>query len=148
VDRLGARSTEAVRQWLAETAPGAVVKVTPVVDLTERICVDAYEVPDRLTAQVAEREQSCRFPWCGREGRFDVDHIDPYRFEDPHRPGSGPPPGQTSTENTARLCRFHHRVKTHHTDWHYERRPDGGLLWTSPLGRVYYVDENGTLPRS
>ena len=147
VDRWGPRSTETLRQWLAATAPGAVITLTPVIDCTSRISVDAYEVPDRLRAQVAARDHSCRFPWCGREGRFDVDHSQPYQCDDPDRPGSGPPPGQTSTDNLARLCRFHHRVKTHST-WHYERRPDGALLWTSPLGRTYHVDENGTLPRS
>ena len=33
----GARSLAAVRQWLADLAPGATIRVTPVVDLTEQI---------------------------------------------------------------------------------------------------------------
>ncbi len=108
VTRLGARSVAAVEQWLADLAPGARVTITPVVDLTEQISVDAYEVPDRLRAHMAERDLGCRFPWCGRQGRHDLDHIDPYVPTD-----DGGPPGQTSSANLARLCRFHHRVKTH-----------------------------------
>ena len=140
VDGVGPRSTEAIKQWLATLAPGAVVKVTPVVDLSERISVDAYEIPDRLRRQVEERDHSCRFPWCGRRGGFDVDHIDAFVPRD-----DGGPPGQTNTHNLARLCRFHHRVKTH-SRWSYVRRRDGVLVWTSPLGRTYTVDESGTSP--
>ncbi len=138
VTRLGARSVAAVEQWLADLAPGARVTITPVVDLTEQISVDAYEAPDRLRTHIVERDSGCRFPWCGRQGRHDLDHIDPYVPTD-----DGGPPGQTSTTNLARLCRFHHRVKTH-SDWHYRREPDGTLTWTSPLGRSYTVDAHGT----
>ena len=39
-------------------------------------------------------------------------------------------------------------MKTH-GGWTYQRDPDGvTLTWTSPLGRVYTVDEHGTLPHS
>ena len=130
VPGLGARSMAAVDQWLADLAPGATITVTPVVDLAEQISVNAYEAPDRLRRQVEERDHDgCRFPWCGRQGRHDLDHIEPYVD-----PDEGGPPGQTSTENLARLCRFHHRVKTH-SAWTYRREPDGSLTWTSPLGR-------------
>jgi hypothetical protein len=146
----GARSTAAVQQWLTDLAPGATVRLTPVVDLTRPITVNAYEVPDRLRAQVEHRDDGCRFPWCGRLGAFDVDHIQPYQHPDPHHPDGppgDPPPGQTTTDNLARLCRYHHRVKTHN-DWHYQRTPTGDLRWTSPLGRTYTVDENGTYPQN
>jgi hypothetical protein len=43
----------------------------------------------------------------------------------------------------ARLCRFHHRVKTH-TAWTSHRLPDGALAWTSPTGATYRVDPTGT----
>jgi hypothetical protein len=109
-----------------------------VVDLTEQISVDAYEAPDRLRRQIEERDHGCRFPWCGRQGRFDLDHIEPYVD-----PDEGGPPGQTTTQNLARLCRFHHRVKTH-SEWDYQREPDGAFTWTSPLGRNYTVDHHGT----
>ena len=142
VERFGARSLEAVQQWLADLAPGAQVTVTPVVDLTEHIAADQHEAPDRLRNQVTERDDSCRFPWCGRQGVFDLDHIEPYVD-----PDEGGPPGQTNTHNIARLCRFHHRVKTH-GGWTYQRDPSGSVTWTSPLGRVYTVDEHGTYPRT
>jgi hypothetical protein len=142
----GVRATAAVERWLRDLTPGATVRVTPVVDLTQRYAVNAYEVPDRLRAQVAERDDGCRFPWCGRAGVFDVDHIDPYRWSDPEHPGGPPPPAQTTTDNLARLCRYHHRVKTH-SDWNYRRDPTGVLRWTSPLGRIHAVDETGTFPQ-
>ena len=139
VPGLGARALGSVEQWLADLAPGATITVTPVVDLTEQISVDAYEAPDRLRRQVDERDHNgCRFPWCGRQGRYDLDHIEPYVD-----PDAGGPPGQTSTANLAKVCRFHHRVKTH-SEWTYEREPDGSLTWTSPLGRTYSVDQHGT----
>jgi hypothetical protein len=117
------------------------VRVTPVVDQTAKLSVSAYEVPDRLRAQLAERDHDgCRFPWCGRAGSYDLDHITPY--QPPERAGA---PDQTSTENLARLCRYHHRVKTH-SEWSYQRLPDGDLRWTSPLGETYTVTEHGTLP--
>jgi hypothetical protein len=40
-------------------------------------------------------------------------------------------------------------VKTHpglHGRCDYTREPDGTLIWISPLGRRYAVDENGTTP--
>jgi hypothetical protein len=142
VERFGARTLETVQRWLADLAPGSQVTVTPVVDLAEHIAVDAYEAPDRLRNQVTERDGGCRFPWCGRRGVFDLDHIVPYVD-----PDDGGPPGQTNTANLARLCRFHHRVKTH-GDWSYHRDPAGSVTWTSPLGHVYTVDEHGTYPRN
>ena len=112
------------------------------VDLTEHISVNAYEAPDRLRTQIEHRDHGCRFPWCGRQGRFDTDHIDEYL-----PPDNGGPPDQTNSHNLARLCRFHHRVKTH-SNWNYQRQPDNTLLWTSPHGRRYTVDQHGTLPIS
>ena len=78
VEGHGPQSLETVQRWLAGLAPGAVLTVTPVVDLTEHISVNAYEAPDRLRAQVSERDDCCRFPWCGRRGRYDLDHIMPF----------------------------------------------------------------------
>ncbi len=150
----GARPVEVVERWLAGLRPDSVVKVTPVVDLTEHLAVDAYEVPTRLADQVEHRDLHCRFPWCNRtsvparRGRLDLDHIDAYRFHDPDDsddPDGRPPPGQTATANLASLCRFHHRVKTH-GGWHYQLRHDTVFTWTSPLGRRYTVDETGTRP--
>jgi hypothetical protein len=123
-----------VEQWLAAVAPGTVLTVTPVGDANEHIAVDQYEVPPRLSRQVSETQFVCVFPWCGRRGRYDLDHIIEYVD-----PDEGGPPGQTSSTNLARLCRFHHRVKTH-SAWTSRRLPDGALHWTSPAGATYRVD--------
>ena len=45
------------------------------------------------------------------------------------------------------LCRYHHRVKTF-GGWSYTLTHDTVFTWTSPLGRRYGVDENGTRPLS
>ena len=135
VEGYGPRALETVRQWLADLAPGSAIKLTPVVDLTEHIAVDAYEIPDRLRGQIEARDHGCLFPWCGRQGRYDLDHTESY---DPDGP-----PGQTNTANLGRLCRFHHRVKTH-SEWSYRRRGPTSVEWTSPHGRVYLVDHTGT----
>ncbi len=125
--QLGARSLAVIERWVAGLTPGTTLKVTPVVDLTERISVDAYEIPPPLRRQVAERDHHCRFPWCTNTGRYDIDHIDAYLD-----PDDGGPPNQTNTHNLARLCRYHHRVKTR-GNWHETHDPTTGTLtWTSP----------------
>ena len=133
-------SLAAVEQWLRDLAPDAVVRLTPVVDTTEQISVDRYEVPPRLSRQIDQRDLGCCFPWCGSRGRYDLDHIEEYV-----PPDEGGPPGQTASHNMARLCRFHHRVKTH-SPWDYWREPDDSLTWRSPTGRRFRVDHTGTQP--
>ena len=137
--RPGPVPTAAVERWLTGLTPGTRIETTRVVDLTEQIAVDAYEHPAALARQVSERDHTCAFPWCGRQGAtYDLDHIDPYVS-----PDDGGPPGQTSTANTARLCRYHHRVKTH-GHWRYQRTGPTAVTWTSPQGRTYTVDHTGT----
>src|SRR4029079_5557573 len=53
-----------VRDWCGR--PGTTVTVRPVIDLTEHLHVNQYEVPDRLAAQAAERDLTCVFAWCTR----------------------------------------------------------------------------------
>src|SRR3954469_24337827 len=105
---------------------GAAGKVTvkPVIDLAERIRVDAYEVPDRLAEQVELRDVTCVFPWCTRPAKgCDKDHVTPY--------DQG---GPTSSDNLAALCRRHHRLKTH-GGWTYTVLEPGSYIWRSPHGR-------------
>jgi hypothetical protein len=147
------------------------VKVTPVVDLNRHHAVDAYEAPDFIRTLVDERDHQCVFPFCTNRGRFDLDHTTEYAD-----PDDGGPPAQTSNRNLAKLCRYHHRAKTH-TTWTYKRvdsvfdldpagpdpctpdwtqnqtrDPDTGgppaaYLWTSPIGFSYLVTATGTYPR-
>ena len=166
-------SAAAVERWIAELAPGARVKVTPVIDLNKHHAVDAYEAPPHIRALVDERDHTCVFPFCTNRGRFDLDHIDPYVD-----PDDGGPPGRTSNQNLAKLCRYHHRVKTHggwtytrvghpddlhdggHDDWidflsvdppsliSAEDRggPPAAYRWSSPMGHSYLVTATGTYP--
>ena len=134
----GPRTVAVVQQWLRDLAPGTTVKLTPVVDLASVLSTDTYHPTTAHRAQVTERDPCCVFPWCGRQGRYDLDHIIPFVPLD-----HGGPPGQTNTLNLARLCRFHHRVKTHGR-WTYTRQTDGTFLWRSPHGRTYTVDRDGT----
>ncbi|MGH3369038.1 MAG: HNH endonuclease signature motif containing protein, partial [Nocardioidaceae bacterium] len=112
--------------------------VRPVIDLAERVSVDAYEIPDRIRERVRLTHVTCRFPWCNAPATvsMDLDHVVP--FDD-----TGPP-GQTSTDNLVPLCRWHHRGKTHGR-WRYRRLDDGGLEWTAPSGAMFRVDHTGTV---
>ncbi len=138
---LGPVSRAALERWLTQLAPGARIRVRPVLDLADDLVVDAHEVPQVIADQVDERDLVCQFPWCGRAARTsstDRDHIEPYL-----PPEDSGPPGQTSAKRLARLCRHHHRVKTH-GGWRYRREPSGALTWVSPHGQVYRVDRRGT----
>ncbi len=123
---------EQVRAWCG--VPGTTVTVKPVIDLTEKIHVDQYQVPDRLAAQAAERDLTCVFPWCTRPAEAcDNDHVIPY--------SEG---GPTASDNIAPLCRRHHRLKTHHGGWGYTVLEPGSYLWSSPHGYQFLRDHRGT----
>ena len=139
--KLGPISRAAMERWLTQLAPGARIRVRPVLDLADDTAVDAHEAPPGVADQVDERDLVCQFPWCGRPARpgsTDRDHITAYVPLD-----DGGPPGQTSAVRLARLCRYHHRVKTH-GGWLYRREPTGVLTWVSPHGQVYRVHRRGT----
>lgn len=82
--------------------------------------------PDTATArQVRTRDRRCVFPGCRMPARAcDLDHTTAWKDG-----------GPTTVANLAPLCRHHHRLRDH--GWAYERLPDGGYRWTSPLGRHY-----------
>ena len=128
-----------VRTWCG--VPGTTVTVQPVIDLTEKIHVDQYQVPDRLADQAAERDLTCVFPWCTRPARrlrpdqhgCDCDHATP------HAQG-----GATCTCQLVPLCRRHHRLKTH-GGWTYTILEPGTYLWSSPHRYQYLRDHTGTL---
>jgi 5-methylcytosine-specific restriction endonuclease McrA len=123
---------EQVRAWCRH--PGTTVTVRPVIDLTEHLHVNQYEVPDRLAAQAAERDLACVFAWCTRPAEScDLDHVIPY--------SEG---GSTSSDNIATLCRRHHRLKTHHSGWGYTVLEPGCYLWSSPHGYQFLRDHTGT----
>ncbi len=135
-------SRAAVERWISELAPGVRVKITPIINLNDHDAVDEHEAPAHITVRVDQRDHVCVFPYCTRRARFDRDHIEPYLD-----PDDGGPPGQTSDLNLAKLCRYHHRVKTH-SGWSYRRSPSepGAYQWVSPLGDHFLVDGTGTTP--
>jgi hypothetical protein len=125
-------SVDQVRTWCG--TPGTTITVKPVIDLNEHLSGTAYETPDRLVEQSALVDETCVFPWCTRPARrTDCDHVIP------HAEG-----GTTCSCNIARLCRRHHRLKTH-TAWTYIVLERGSYLWTSPHGYQFLRDRDGTL---
>ena len=143
-------TADTVREWLA--VPGANIVVKPVIDLHDQVAVDAYEIPDRISTRVKLKRTTCVFPHCTRtSARVDLDHIEEYV-----PPDQGGPPGQTSTQNLAPLCRRHHRAKTHPSPvsssqagsttgaWDYQQLTPTTWLWTSPGGLRFLVHPDGT----
>ncbi|HYJ28014.1 MAG TPA: HNH endonuclease signature motif containing protein [Nocardioides sp.] len=135
---IGPVTLDLVRDW----AGRARVTVQPVLHVAadDRWSVDRHDPPPRMAEEVRLRDESCVFPWCGRSARqCDLDHRTP--FEDP---GDGGPPGQTSPDSLAPLCRRHHRVKTSES-WSYERVGPGTYLWAGPAGLSVLVTPRGTV---
>lgn len=84
----------------------------------------AYRPTAELRLWLRLRDETCRFPGCGRAAaRCDLDHTVAWEHG-----------GSTTASNLAHLCRGHHTLK-HHTDWRVRQDTDGVLTWTSPLGR-------------
>ncbi|HET9498907.1 MAG TPA: DUF222 domain-containing protein [Marmoricola sp.] len=125
-------TAQTIRQWLA--VDGATVRVQPVIDLNDRLSATSHELPDRMTEQATLRDQTCTFPHCSRPARgCDDEHCVPW--------DAG---GPTSSTNTAKVCRKHHRAKTH-GGWTYRIIRPGTYEWTSPHGYRYLRDPSGTV---
>ncbi|WP_370250012.1 HNH endonuclease [Nocardioides sp.] len=127
-----------IREWVA--APGARVTVRPVLDGDAPHHIDGYVPSPLLRDQVILRDATCVFPWCARSARgTDLDHIVPW--------APGDTDGETSDDNLACLCRFHHRLKTLF-GWTYHPLVDehGTRIyhWTSPTGESYERGPTGT----
>jgi hypothetical protein len=136
VERLGPATVQMIKDWVGHSR----VTIRPVLDLASRVAVDEHDPPEWMREAVILRDGHCVFPHCQADARHaDLDHIDPYLPID-----QGGPPGQTSPERLAPLCRRHHRAKTAGR-WRYRRRPDGSYEWHGPLGRSYLVTPHGTI---
>jgi len=85
-----------------------------------------YQIPTDLRMRLRLRDETCRFPGCGRDAAdCDLDHT--------RARADG---GESRTDNLAHLCRNHHTLK-HHGGWHVTQTRDGTLTWHSPHGRDY-----------
>ena len=108
------------------------------IDLNQQAPVDGYEIPDRLRQAVHLAMPTDVFPYATNKTRHkDIDHTIPYT-------DTGPP-GQTGIGNLAPITRRHHRIKTH-SRWKVKQPFPGILIWQSPHGAHYLVDNTGTRP--
>ena len=83
-----------------------------------------YQHPPTMDALARARDRTCRAPGCHRPATAcDADHIVPW------------PDGPTTLPNTAMLCRYHHRLKTHAPGWTMTGAGDDDVVWITPSGR-------------
>jgi hypothetical protein len=135
VERFGPVFTARLEELLGH---GQII-IKPVIDLNQKLNVNAYEIPRRIREHVKLTHPVEQFPYGAAEttNSTDLDHIRPYDFN-----ATGPP-GQTSTTNLAPLRRYSHRVKTH-GGWTVKRLDNDALEWTTKHGYKFVVDHDGT----
>jgi hypothetical protein len=138
-DLLATRPVRA-RGLLVDPQTGVLVglagDIGPVRWVTTTPASPGYEHSPTLEALARARDQVCRAPGCTRPAaRCDADHLVPW------------PDGPTSLVNTAMLCRYHHRLKTHAQRWSLLGRGDDDVVWTTPSGRTATTRPNEHLPR-
>ncbi len=134
VEGLGPLLLEQVRGLLGHTN----VALKPVVDLADRVSVNAYEHPETVKERVHLRTLGEVFPYGRATGRkVDMDHPVPY---DPLGP-----PGQTGDDNAGPLSRHPHRAKTH-LGYRVTQTGLTEYVWSTPHGLHRLVDEHGTHP--
>lgn len=86
------------------------------VDVT-RVCHMGKEIPAHVRSALEARDKACVVPGCSERRNLEIDHIRP-------REALGP----TRLSNLARLCRYHHLLKTHY-GWTLGGKP-GAWSWT------------------
>jgi 5-methylcytosine-specific restriction endonuclease McrA len=124
------------------------------VEVARRLAVDAYlnvlvtdgvdvttvtrtgrTIPVALRRALEERDPICVVPGCDTREHLEIDHLVPF--------ADG---GEVSLANLARLCHWHHYLKTHHG--HRLRLQDGGDPGGRPGGwRWIAPDEPPVVPR-
>ena len=88
------------------------VLVTDGVDVTA-VARSGRTIPAALRRALEERDPGCVVPGCDATERLEIDHLVPF--------ADG---GEASLANLARLCHWHHYLKTHHGH-HLERATSG-----------------------
>lgn len=119
-----------VARRLAAHAPSFVRLLThPETATVLSVGRDRYSVPRDLKLWLRIRDETCRFPGCGRAAaNADIDHTVDWQHE-----------GATRHDNLAHLCEAHHRLK-HQTDWRVNQAGGGALEWCAPSGRRYRTE--------
>ncbi|MGI8426354.1 MAG: DUF222 domain-containing protein, partial [Actinomycetota bacterium] len=79
-------------------------------------------IPARLRTALDARDPVCVVPGCGERKRLDIDHIVPVEEG-----------GPTCLSNCAKLCRWHHYLKTH--QGHQLSGKPGTWNWAAPIRR-------------
>jgi len=98
---------------------------------------DRYAVSTELRLWLRLRDETCRFPGCGRlAAGCDIDHTLAWQHG-----------GETRADNLAHLCRGHHTMK-HQTRWRIEQQPDGTITWCSPSGRIHSTKPAGAFAKA
>jgi hypothetical protein len=83
-------------------------------------------IPAHLRRLIIVRDRHCRFPGCRRKPAVcQVHHLI-------HREDGG----ETSLENCALFCRFHHLIAIHRWGWKVRASPDGSITAFGPDGRI------------
>ena len=125
----GPISTEVARR-LAAHAPSFVRLLThPETGTVLSVGRDRYAVPRDLRLWLRIRDETCRFPGCGRAAaNSDIDHTVDWQHQ-----------GATRHDNLAHLCEAHHQLK-HRTAWLVHHAGGGALEWRAPSGRVYRTE--------
>jgi len=125
----GPISTEVARR-LAAHAPSFVRLLThPETGAVLSVGRDRYAVPRDLRLWLRIRDETCRFPGCGRSAASsDIDHTVDWQHS-----------GATRHDNLAHLCEAHHQLK-HHTLWRVNQAGGGALEWRAPSGRRYRTE--------
>ena len=82
-------------------------------------------IPAHIRRAVILRDKHCAWPRCERPAAWcDVHHI-------VHKADGG----ETSVENCALLCQFHHDVAIHRWGWRFVLHPDGTTSAYGPRGQ-------------
>jgi hypothetical protein len=141
VEGLGPRTYASLAELLARTD----LVVKPVIDLSNRIRLTAYEHPESLKERVHLTTNGDYWPYATSTSRkVDFDHPIPWGAEHDIRGG---PSTQTGTHNSGPLGRRHHRWKTH-AGYRARQCGAGRYVWLTPHGLGFLVDHRGTRPIS
>ena len=129
LEGFGPISTEVARR-LAAHAPSFVRLLThPETGTVLSVGRERYAVPRDLRLWLRIRDETCRFPGCGRAAaNSDIDHTVDWQHE-----------GATRHDNLAHLCEAHHQLK-HRTAWRVDQAGGGALEWRAPSGRTYRTE--------
>jgi hypothetical protein len=136
----GLRSAEVLRQLLLKLAvevlsgPGGLAAALragpgqpfPTVSLPLDVGAGSEVIPVHLRRAIILRDRHCRFPGCRRKPAVCQVHHLIHREDD----------GETSLDNCALFCRFHHLIAIHRWGWKVRASPDGSITAFGPDGRI------------